>query len=322
MTEPASPPPPPPPATAPRVHAALLLVQVIFGGFHVVAKAVLGELPPLALAGIRVALATPLLVLVAWRHDRVLPARRDIPLLVVLGILGVTANQLFFITGLEHTTAINASILMPSMPVFTAATAALLGIERIGSRRLLGIALSVAGALVLVNPFRFTGGQGAALGNLLILINCLSYSLFLVFQRPLLERLPWRTLIAASFVFGSLGVLVVSAPSLAALDFGAVSAPAWLGVLYIALLSTAFAYSISTWAVRRSSPALVSAYSTLQPLATSLLAATLLGERFGWAEGVGLVLIVAGLWQVSRPQSPARSTRSPTRSGGPAGAAP
>jgi drug/metabolite transporter (DMT)-like permease len=322
MSEMSEPAPSPPAPTAPAVHAALILVQVIFGGFHVVAKAVLGEIPPLALAGLRVILATPLLVLVAWRHDGVLPERRDVPLLVALGLLGVTANQLFFITGLEHTTAINASILMPSMPVFTVAAAALLGIERVGARRLLGIALSVAGALVLVNPFRFSGGRGAALGNLLILINCLSYSLFLVFQRPLLERLPWRTVIAGSFVFGGAGVLVASAPALAALDFGAVSTPAWLGVLYIALLSTAFAYSVATWAVRRSSPALVSAYTTLQPLATAALAATLLGERFGWAEGLGFVLIVAGLWQVSQ-RSPAAAAAGEVRPrGGPSGAAP
>jgi drug/metabolite transporter (DMT)-like permease len=111
---------------------------------------------------------------------------------------------------------------------------------------------------------------------------------------------PWRTVIAASFVFGSAGVLPFSIPALAVLDFAEVSAGAWLGLLYITLLSTVLAYSVATWAVRRSSPALVSAYSTLQPLAAAALAATFLGERFGWAEGVGFALIVAGLWQVSR----------------------
>ena len=120
-------PPPGSPATELRVHLTLLLVQTAFGGFHVVAKAVLAHLPPLALAGLRVGLATPLLVLLAWRHDRVLPGRRDLPLLVLLGGLGVFANQILFINGLRFTTAINASILMPSLPVFAAAAAALLG---------------------------------------------------------------------------------------------------------------------------------------------------------------------------------------------------
>lgn len=223
--------PPSAPAAGPglRVQATLCLVQTAFGGFHVVAKAVLFALPPLALAGLRVAAATPFLVWLAWRKDHFVPARRDLPWLALLGFLGVTANQLFFITGLRLTTAINASILQPSLPVFAVAAAAVLGIERIGPRRLVGIGLSVAGALAVVNPLRLSANGPAVLGNCLILLNCLCYALFLVLQRPLLERIPWRTLIAWSFVFGGGAVVLVSLPTLARLDWPAVPAGAWWG---------------------------------------------------------------------------------------------
>lgn len=286
-------------ASAARVHLTLLLVQAAFGGFHVVAKAVLTSLSPLALAGLRVGLATPFLVFLAWRRDRMIPQRRDLPMLAFLGFLGIFANQVFFITGLQWTTAINAAILMPSLPVFAAAAAAVLGIERLVPRRLAGIFLSVGGALVLVNPLRFAADRDMAIGNLLILVNCLCYALFLVLQRPLLERIPWRTLIAWSFVFGGGGVLLVSLPSLAALQAAEVPASAWWGMAYIVVLPTVFGYAANTWAVRRSSPAVVAAYGTLQPLVAAVLAAAFLGERFGWIEGLGLGLIVAGLWQVS-----------------------
>jgi drug/metabolite transporter (DMT)-like permease len=291
-----------------RVHLALLAVQACFGGFHVVAKLVLSQLAPLALAAIRVGCAAPVLAVLAWRHDRLLPARRDLPQLALLGLLGVFANQVLFIVGLKYTTAINASILMPSLPVFAVAAAALLRIERIGRRRLFGIVLSVAGALVLVNPARLAVGGMQVLGNALILVNCCCYALFLVLQRPLLARLPWRTVIAGSFLFGGAGVLVVGAPALAALA----PAATWAGVAYIVLFATVFAYAVSTWAVRRSSPALVAAYGTLQPLVAAALAASFLGERFGWAEGAGFALIVAGLWQVSA-RAGERAVRLPSR---------
>jgi drug/metabolite transporter (DMT)-like permease len=296
----------PPTATAPpaeasvlRVHLTLLLVQLAFGGFHVVAKAALASLSPLALAGLRVGIATPFLVWLAWRRDRVIPELRDLPMLAFLGFLGVFGNQILFIEGLRLTTATNASILMTSLPVFAAATAVLLRIERLAPRRLAGILLSVAGALVLVNPFRFSADRSMTIGNLMILGNALCYALFLVLQRPLLQRLPWRTLIAWSFIFGGGGVLLVSLPSLAVLHPAEVPASAWWGVAYIVVLATVFAYSANTWAVRRSSPALVAAYGTLQPLVAVLLAASFLGERFGWIEGLGFALIVAGLWLVS-----------------------
>jgi len=283
-----------------RVHLTLILVQVFFGGFHVVAKAVLAEMEPLALAGIRVGLAAPILTAMAWRRDRVVPERRDLPILALLGGLGIFANQVLFVTGLKYTTATNASILMTSLPVFAVAAAAVLGIEKIESRRVLGIVLSIAGALVLVNPLRFEAGGRAWLGNLLILANGLCYALFLVLQRPILKRVPWRTVIAWSFLFGGAAVLVAGAPALARLDPAAVSLGTWLGMAYIILFATVFAYAANTWAVRRSSPALVAAYSTLQPLVAAGLAAAFLGESFGWVEGAGFTLIMAGLWQVSR----------------------
>lgn len=283
-----------------RVHAALLAVQVIFGGFHVVAKLVLGDLDPFSLVALRVGLATPILVLLAWRVDRVMPRLADLPHLALLGFLGVFANQLLFISGLELTTATNASILMPSIPVFAVAVGAALGIERVGRYRTLGILLSAAGALVMVNPFGFSLADGTLLGNGMILANCLCFATFLVVQRPILRRLPWRTVIAGAFVFGAAGVLAVAWPRLAATDLAALPDAAWWGLGYIVLFPTVVTYSLNTWAIRRSSPSLPAAYTTFQPVATATLAAVVLGERPGWLDAAGFVLIVAGLLIVSK----------------------
>jgi O-acetylserine/cysteine efflux transporter len=291
----------PPASPALQVHLTLLAVQVCFGGFHVVAKAVLEEIPPLAVAALRVSLAAPILLVIAWRRDRVVPERRDWPMLALLGGLGIFANQVLFIVGLQHTTATNASILMPLMPVIAAAAGAALRIDRVTARRWLGIGLSVAGALVMVNPLSFSNGGERVTGNLLILGNCASYALFLVLQRPILARVPWRTVIAWSFLFGGVGVLTVAGPTLAAFDPASVSLGSWVGSAYIVRLATVFSYAANTWAVRRSSPTVVAAYSTVQPLVTAALAAAFLAERLGWADAAGFALITLGLWQTSRP---------------------
>jgi len=283
-----------------RVHGALLAVQVIFGGFHVVAKAVLTDLDPFALVGIRVFLATPILVALAWWVDRVIPRLSDLPLLALLGFLGVFANQLLFINGLERTAATNAAILMPSIPVFAVAVGALLGVERVGWVRAAGIGLAATGALVMVNPLRFSLADGSLSGNLMILGNCLCFATFLVVQRPILRRLPWRTVIAGAFVFGALGMVVVTGPRVAAVELSALPAGVWWGVAYIVLLPTVLSYSLNTWAVRRSSPSLTAAYTTVQPVATAVLAAVFLAEAPGWVQGVGFGLIAGGLWVVSR----------------------
>jgi drug/metabolite transporter (DMT)-like permease len=295
-----------------RLHVTLLVVQIVFGTFHVVGKAVLAEMPPLVLATVRVGVAAPLLVAYAWRHDRVVPRGRELLHLALLGALGVAANQVLFVIGLQYTTATNAAILMVSVPVFTVAVAALLRVERLGPRRLVGIALAVAGAAVLLDPRRLAFGRASLVGNALILTNALAYSFFLVLQRPVLRRLPWRTVIAGSFVFGGAGVLVVAVPELLALPGTDISPFAWTGALYIALVPTAAAYAANTWAVRRSSPALVAVYNTVQPLVAAVLAAAFLGERLGWAEAAGFGLIAAGLLRVSlRPPRGAVAAAAP-----------
>lgn len=282
-----------------KVHAALLFVQVTFGGFHVVAKALLAQVHPMAVAGLRVLVAAPLLLLLAWRFDGVLPRRRDLPWLALLGLLGVFANQLLFILGLRWTTATNAGLLMPSIPVFAAGVAILAGVERPRLQRLAGIALAVAGAVVMLDPTRFQAGDRLLAGNAMILANCLSYATFLVAMRPVLRRLPVITVIAWSFLFGGLGVVAVSWPWVAGLPSAGLGAPVWLGLLYIVLVPTTLNYLINTWAVARSTPSLVAAYTTLQPLAAGSLAAIFLGERMGWPQAVGGLLIAAGLWRVS-----------------------
>jgi drug/metabolite transporter (DMT)-like permease len=248
--------------------------------------------------------ATPILLALAWRHDRFVPPRSTWGRLAVLGMLGIFANQTLFLLGLNYTSATSSAILMPSIPVFTAGAAALLGIERIGGRRLLGVALAAAGALVLLDPARLETGDRATIGNALILCNCLAYSFFLVLLRPLFAHVPWRTVIAWCFLFGSLGTLAVSASTVVGTDWLALSPKAWAGILYIGAIPTAFNFALNVWAVRRSSPALVAAFTTLQPVLTVLLAAALLGERLRLHQGLGFLLIVAGLVVVSlRPRS-------------------
>lgn len=294
-----------------RVHLALLVVELVFGGFHVVAKGVLSHLDPLSLAAIRVVAATPLLLLLAWRTDRFLPRLRHLPWLALLGTLGVFANQVLYILGLERTKATSAAVLMPSIPVFAVALGALLGVERTDLRRILGVSLTVLGALVMLQPTRLLEQGSEAVGNALVLLNCSSYAAFLVVQRPLHLRIPWRTLIAWTFLFGSVGVLSVSAPTLGREDFGAVPATAWLGVAYIVIFPTVLGYSLSTWAVKRSSPSLVAAYVTLQPLFAAILASIFLAETPGWREAAGFVLISAGLGAISVTRGPDGRRGSP-----------
>lgn len=282
-----------------RVHLALLFVQLTFGGFSVLGKVALTAIPPLALAGLRVLFAAPLLMFLALRKDRIIPPLREMGMLAVLGFTGVFVNQLLFIVGLSHTTAINASILMPSIPVFAVAVAVIARVERASLRRILGIGVSVIGALVMLDVTGLSFDADTSYGNFLVLVNCMSYAVFLVLARPVLLRLPPLTVIAWTFAMGGIGVAVISAPTLATVRWEQVPGSAWAAVAYILLLPTLVNYILNTWAIKRSSSSLVAAYTTLQPVAAAIFGTVLLGEHLTLHEVAGFVLIVLGLGMTS-----------------------
>lgn len=284
-----------------NVHLALLFVQVTFGGFNVVGKIALAAMPPLAVASLRVLFAGPLLLGLSLLRHRAMPPLREMPRLALLGFFGVFINQVLFIIGLSYTTAINSAILMPSIPVFTAAVAIALRVERPTWAKSLGIALAVLGALVLLDITNFSFSGDVALGNVLILLNCLSYSLFLVLARPVLLRLPPLTVTAWTFLFGGVGVLFFSIPDLLHTPFATLDTSVWLALGYILLLPTLVNYLLNIWAIRHSSPTTVATYTTLQPVIATILAILILDEMFGMRELLGFVLIIAGLlWTVRR----------------------
>ena len=290
-----------------KVHAVLLFIQFTFGGFHVFGKYVLTVLSPMSLAGLRVCAATPILLLLAWITDRRLPSLRQLPYLAMLGFFGVFANQLLFIHGLQRTTAINASILMPSIPVFTAVIGSLAGIERLKPLQFAGVALAVSGAVVLLNPLGASFNRATALGNAMLLINCVSYAVFLVLQRPVLRSLPPLTVIAWAFLFGGAGVLAVSFDDISAIAWNTVTPDIYAGIVYIVLIPTALNYALNTWAIGRSSPSLSAIYTTMQPVAGTVLAVLLLGESFGMRQLAGFAGIALGVFLVARNISRAPS---------------
>lgn len=290
------------------VHLALIAVQILFASLSVAGKEVLPELGPFALVMFRSGAAAICFML--WARD--VPARRDLPRLAVYGLLGVTFNQLLFLTGLQYTTATNATVLGTTIPVWTIAVAILLKREPAEARRIVGVAVAMAGALFLVGAERFTLRAG---GNLLILINALSYALFLVLARDITRRYPARTVMAWCFLFGSLGVSVVGAPAVAHLSFSAVSTRTWWWLAFIIVGPTLGSYILNTWALARAQASQVAIYVYLQPVIAALMAWPILGERPPLRTWIATGIIYVGIYVATASGWTRRASARPPSEG-------
>jgi drug/metabolite transporter (DMT)-like permease len=286
------------------VHVALVLVQVLFASLAVVGRIVLPVVPPGLLVTFRIFGAA--LALLAFNLVRGGPWIRDRGVLLriaICAVLGVTANQSLFLFGLRHTTAVNATILVSTVPVFTVVGSLLLGLERPSPLKLVGIGLAALGAVVLVGPERLSLGPGVALGNLLILIGMMAYAAYFLMTKPIVTRHDPISVSTYIMLFAALGVLPIGIPALMTADLSGVSGTVWGLVGYLVLGPTIGAYFINLWALRRVSSNTVATFIYLQPLLAALAAPVVLpGEPLtGRTVGAGLTIFL-GLGLVIRAE--------------------
>jgi drug/metabolite transporter (DMT)-like permease len=284
-----------------RPFVALLVTQFAFASLAVVGKVVLHGLPPLVVAGIRVFVASLFLVLIAFAPRRERVSSIDLAKLLVFALLGVVINQVLFLEGLSRTSAVNASILIATIPVFTTAIAILSRRERARPARIVGILVAFGGALVILRIERFDLGEASVLGNLMIVANALSYSFYLVFSRPLLHKYRSPTVVAWTFLFGALLVAPIGAWKAADVDFSAVPSAVWWGMVWVVLVPSVLAYSLNNYALKRLHSSTVAAWAFLQPLIGVALALIFLrDETLSPRAMLGGILVIAGVLIVSR----------------------
>ena len=285
------------------VNVVLVLVQVMFASMAIAGKLVFPEIPPQALVVIRVSGAFTVLFLAYLITGRGrVRSGRDWAMLAVIGLLGVTANQNLFLMGLERTTAINASILVTTVPIFTVLYSVLGRQESASASKIGGIAIAGLGVVYLIGPDRVSLAPNLALGNALVVMAMACYAGFLVLTKPLLRRYDTLTVIVWAMFFGLLGTLPVGLATLSRVSPAEVPVGIWVLVAYIVLVPTIGAFFLSGWALKRSSSQLVAAYIYLQPLVTASIApAVLEGERVtprmivaGLAIFAGLGLVIIG----------------------------
>jgi drug/metabolite transporter (DMT)-like permease len=253
-----------------RIVVTLLVVQAMFGTLPLTGQTVMRWIPPLGAASLR-AVGAALVFAVICRGRLATVALRDVPWLVLFSFLAVIGNQVLFLEGLSRSTQINASVLITTIPVFTVGFALALRRERASWPKLGGVAVGLAGALLLTHVESFDLSNRTVVGNLLVVANCSLWSLHLVLARPFLARIPPLVMISWLFLIGALVLAPLGLP--AAIDGLAAAPPAAWGVAAWMLAGpTVLAYLLNIRVLRDAESSLVAIFTYLQPLIAGVLA--------------------------------------------------
>lgn len=280
--------------------AALLVLTCLFwAGNTIAAKFAVGEIAPFQLVLARwllVALALLLLfgqeLRAHWQTAR--PRLLEIGLISAVGFTGF--NGLFYVAALE-TTAVNIGIIQGSIPVFVLVLALIAYGTRIGALQALGVAVTLAGVVLVA-----TNGDPASIlalgvgpGDALMLLACLLYGLYATAlqRRPKIPGRALFTLMASIAALTSvpfwIAEMVISAP-----DWP--SQQGWIVTLYVAVFPSCLAQLFFLRGVDLIGPGPAGVYVNLVPVFSPLLAVLILGERFAAYHAAALGLVLAGIW--------------------------
>jgi drug/metabolite transporter (DMT)-like permease len=246
----------------------MLAVSLFYGLNYFIVKEVFREISPFGVLSIRSISGTLVFFLIArfLIHEKIRD-RSDYLRLIVCAIFGISINQFFFLWGLSKTYEVNAAVLMITSPVFVFLIAWVIKAETLSWRKIGGLLLSFGGATLLVLGGRSLSFSPETLtGDLMIMLNALSYGTYLVLVRPLVVKYHPLTIIMWIFFFGAFINIPIGISDLASLEWGGLSQNTWLGVLYVIIFPTILAYSLNAWALTRVPSSYVGIYVYLQPV--------------------------------------------------------
>jgi len=281
-----------------RLYALLAAMVTFFSLNYIFARFALREFPPTQLTAVRAGVAAFVFLLVWLARRRPVLSRGDLAALAVLGLLGVTANQLLFAFGVPRTSVAHASLLSALAPVMVLLIAGSIGQERVTLRKIAGMIVAMGGVAVLQMEST-ARGIATMTGDILILLSAVAIALYSVLGKHVTARHDIITVNAVSFLAGFLSLARWLWPP-HGFSYAAVSARGWLSLLYMAIFPSVLGYLIYCHALTKLPASRVSAFSYLQPLLATVLAVPMLGEPVTGSLAGGGALILAGVYVTER----------------------
>lgn len=289
-------------------HASMLAANVIWGIMSPMSKAVM-------LTGVTAYAVTSWRMIGAaaafWtaslftRRERVVP--RDLALLAAASLLGIVFNQGLFVSGIAYTSPIDASVITTTTPIITMILAALILREPATGKKIVGVAIGLAGAVTLVLSSAQAGTRSAAaapvLGDMMCLGAETSFALYLVVFRDLIRRYSPVTLMKYMFLFAAIVTLPFTYSHVAAVPYRSLQPEIWGDMFFIVFMATFVCYFLSAVGQHTLRPTLVSIYCYVQPVTATVLALLWGLDGFSPLKAAAVALVFAGVYLVTRSKS-------------------
>ena len=302
------------------VYFGLFLTVTFWGASFVATKIALQIFMPATIVVLRFGIGLILIIAVvllrrSWGYLKL----KDLPMLALLGFLGVTFHQWLQVSGLKTAEATVGSWIVATIPVCVAILGRFLLKESLGGKRAVGIVVAFVGALIVVGkgkPFELFTGQAGTIGDFLFLLSSINWAIFTVLSRQILRgsnstnhekaqtqvdrtQEPLASMMVV-LAFGWIFSLVWFALDGSMLDIDQLRGEGLWAILFLGIACSGLAYIFWYQALGVVDATQAGVFLYFEPIVTALIAWPMLGEKMTLSGIVGGVGILVGVWIVSR----------------------
>lgn len=286
-------------------HILIMLANILFGASMPVFKYLLtADVPPEAITIMRAIFACMMFWLVSFFMPKEKVLSKDLCPLFVCALCGVGINQWLFVIGLKNSSPVNASIIATAVPIFVLLLAALVLKEPITAKKSLGVFLGVSGGLLLVfNSTQTTSGTNSLWGDMLMLLNQLMYSVYLVLSKPLSRRYSSVTMMKWMFLFSTLALAPFCLQYMQYVPMfhrETFNVSQLYALLYLLFGATFVSFMLIPMALKQIRPTTVSMYNYVQPIIASAIAVVVGQDTFSMQKLLSAALVFVGVYLVTQ----------------------
>lgn len=284
-----------------KAHLAVLLTNIFFAANFSLVKFISPRyIGPYGVNVVRVGVSLILFWLV-WLMGKSSARiqRKHIFRFFLCGLTGVALNQMLFIKGLTLTSTVHASLLMLCTPLLITILAFWALKEKVTFLKTSGLILGIAGAVVLITSKEAKGDAGWS-GDLLIILNAISYALYFVLAKPLMQVYPPLHVVRWVFTFGFILILPFGWMQFSEIAWQSFNWQQWIAIASIVLCGTFLAYFFNAFGLQHLGAGITGSYIYTQPLFAAIIAILFLNEQFSIQKLLAGLLIFAGVFLVSR----------------------
>ncbi|MEO6488330.1 MAG: DMT family transporter [Ferruginibacter sp.] len=290
-----------------KAHLALLFTNIFFAINYTAVKQLINSdlIKPFGLNLLRVGLSVILLwILFLFKPIKVRLQKKEFGRFFLCALTGIAINQLLFLKGLSITYSIHASLLMLTTPILITFFASWALKEKLNVYKISGLILGLTGAAVLIAAKENAGtGSRVLLGDILILLNAISYTIYFILVKPLMKHYDPLVVIRVIFTIGFFMILPFCWKEFTEIPWPSYTFQSYGLLALIILGGTFLAYIFNVYGLKILGASMAGTYIYSQPVFAASIAIVFLGEELSLYKIIAAVFIFAGVYLANKTVS-------------------